>query len=186
VAIFTFSRYLHFFGRRPCMQIYGKGRCERDWRVVDVFATAVYDLESRWPLCAGTCVTWGATAITVGWDFALAVLREQAASPASREKPVEVGGGRIRDWRRVASGAAPMASASEILAHECGHTWQARRLSILYLPLVGCVTLFREGPHFWNYFENQASEIGQFGGIVKGTVASELMNSLRVEASILL
>jgi hypothetical protein len=39
------------------------------------------------------------------------------------------------------------------------------------------VTLFREGPHSWNYFENQASELGQFGGIVKASVCPELLKA---------
>ncbi len=68
-----------------------------------------------------------------------------------------------------------LASASEILAHECGHTIQAIRLGFAYLPVVGSVTLFREGRHWWNYFENRASEEGQFGGIVSGSVSAELL-----------
>jgi hypothetical protein len=116
----------------------------------------------------------------VGWDFAEMVLREQAAAPASREQPVTVAGGRLRDLaRRQAAGAPSFRLASEVLAHECGHTWQALRLDPFYLPLVGAVTLFQEGPHFWNHFENQASEIGQFGGILNGSVCAELMARLR-------
>ena len=71
------------------------------------------------------------------------------------------------------------ASASEILAHECGHTWQARRLGWLYWPTGALFTLWREGPHWWNHFENQASALGQFGGIVNGSVCEELMRRLR-------
>jgi hypothetical protein len=41
------------------------------------------------------------------------------------------------------------------------------------------VTRFREGPRFYNRFENQASEQGQFGGIVNGTVCPALMQRLR-------
>jgi hypothetical protein len=93
-------------------------------------------------------------------------------------------GGRIRDdARRAAAGAPLFAAAGEVLAHECGHTAQVRRLGIAYWPVVGAVTLFREGPHWWNHFENQASEQGQFGGIVNGSVCSKLMpiisNNLR-------
>jgi hypothetical protein len=85
-----------------------------------------------------------------------------------------VGGGRIRDpQRRLASGAAEKARASEVLAHECGHTWQALRLGALYLPFVGALTLFREGRHRWNHFENQASEQGQFGGLVSGSIRKD-------------
>jgi hypothetical protein len=46
------------------------------------------------------------------------------------------------------------------------------------LPLVGAVTLFREGPHLWNYFENQASEQGQFGGLVCGSVCAQWIERL--------
>lgn len=162
----------------PCFQIYGKARGERDWRIVGVYATHRRDGDSRWPafLFRGTCITWTAEVIAVGWDFAEDVLREQAREPASRDRPVEPAAGRIRDhFRRAATGASPFASASEVLAHECGHTWQMLRLGLLYWPLGAAFTLFREGPHWWNRFENQASEIGQFGGIVNGTVHPELM-----------
>jgi hypothetical protein len=117
--------------------------------------------------------------IAVGWDFAETVLREQAAEPASREHPVEVFGGRVRNpFRRAAAGGEPWATASEVLAHECGHTWQALRLGWAYWPLGAALTLFREGPHWWNHFENQASTEGQFGGIVNGSVRAELMRRL--------
>jgi hypothetical protein len=160
------------------MQIYGKSRHENQWRIIDVFASRIYDLESRWPFCAGTCVTWGADVIAVGWTFVETLLREQFQSPASRDYPVAVAGGRIRNLeRRLAAGGPTLAGASEILAHECGHTYQARRFGPIYLPLVGSVTLFREGPRFWNHFENQASEIGLFGGLVNGSVLPELIRS---------
>lgn len=165
------STWLRYLGGPPAFRIYGRSRREPDWRVLDVYATHRRDGDSRWPLWRGTCVTWTSEVIAVGWDFAEAVLCEQADDPASRENPVEVGGGRIRDLRRrLDAGASGLASASEILAHECGHTRQVRQLDIAYWPVVGSVTLFREGPHFWNYFENQASEEGQFGGIVNGSV----------------
>lgn len=41
--------------------------------------------------------------------------------------------------------------------------------------VIGLTTLFREGPHFWNWFENQASAQGLFGGIVPGSVCPLLM-----------
>jgi hypothetical protein len=44
-----------------------------------------------------------------------------------------------------------------------------------YWPLGGAVTLFREGPRRWNRFENEASETGQFGGIVSGSLSTELL-----------
>jgi hypothetical protein len=163
---------------RPCFQIYGKARSESTWRLISVYATHRRNNDSRWPayLFRGTCITWTAEIIAVGWDFAEKVLREQMSEPASRERPVEVAAGRIRDpHRRAAVGAVPSASASEILAHECGHTWQMLRLGLLYWPIGGALTLFREGPYWWNRFENQASEIGQFGGIVNGSVCDELV-----------
>ena len=163
---------------RPCFLIHGRGRRESSWRTIEVHATHRRDQDSPWPgfLFRGTLITWTATVIAVGWDFAEEVLREQRDEPASREHPVEVMGGRLGDTdRRRAAGAAVWPSASEVLAHECGHTWQARRLGWLYLPTGAAFTLFREGPAWYNHFENQASENGQFGGIVNGSVCPELM-----------
>lgn len=174
------SAWLRWLGGTPCFRIYGKSCRESDWRVIEVFATRRRDRDSRLPLWGGTCITWTSQVIVVGWDFAESVLREQAADPASRARPVEVAGGRIRDGvRRLAAGGPSFASASEILAHECGHTIQARRLDLFYLPVVGSVTLFREGPHWWNHFENRASEEGMFGGIVNGTVHDKLRECLK-------
>jgi len=165
----------------PCFRIHGKGRREKRWRVIDVMATRRRDADSRWPapFWAGTCITWTASVIAVGWDFAEAVLREQAAWPASRDHPVEVASGRLGDRaRRQGAGFSPFPSASEILAHECGHTWQALWLSLFYLPTGALFTLFREGRHWWNRFENQASEQGLFGGIVNSSVCPALMERL--------
>jgi hypothetical protein len=169
---------LRRLGGPPCFQIYGKARPENDWRVIDIQATHRRDLDTRWPafLWRGTCITWTAQVIAVGWDFAESVLCEQMREPASRECPVEVGGGRLRDLsRRVAAGVPTFASSGEVLAHECGHSWQVLRMGWLYWPVGGAVTLFREGPHWWNHFENQASELGQFGGIVNGSVIPQLI-----------
>jgi hypothetical protein len=172
----AFTRWLRRRGGTPCFRIYGKARPEREWRIIDVFATPRRNWESRWPLWGGACTTWSECVIAVGWDFAEGVLREQQADPASRAHPVEVAGGRIRDAaRRAAAGAPSIAAASEVLAHECGHTYQVLQLGDAYLPVVGAVTLFREGPHWWNHFENRASAEGQFGGIVTGTVSAELL-----------
>jgi hypothetical protein len=168
--------WLHWIGGTPCFAIHAKARCECVWRVVDIYASTRRDRDSLLPLWRGTCVTWTSQVISVGWDFANGVLREQVREPASRQRPVEVVGGRLRDWRRrVKSGAGETPSLSEILAHECGHTWQALRIGPAYLALVGAVTLFHEGPHGWNHFENEASALGQFGGIVNGSVCDELM-----------
>lgn len=173
---------LRGLGGPPCFQIHGKARGESAWRIVGVHATHRRDGDSRWPryLFRGTCITWTAEVIAVGWDFAESVLREQMSEPASREHPVEVAAGRLHaHLRRVDAGASPFASCSEVLAHECGHTWQMLRLGLLYWPIGGAFTLFREGPHWWNRFENQASEIGQFGGIVNGSVCDELMRRVK-------
>lgn len=163
---------------RRAFQVYGRSRREKDWRVIDVFATRMRDHDSRWPgtFYRGVCITYASSAVAVGWDFAEEVLREQMQEPASRDRPVEVIGGRMRDLRRrEAAGGPAWASASEVLAHECGHTYQARWLSWLYLPAGALFTLWREGPRWYNAFENQASEQGQFGGIVNGSVCAELM-----------
>ena len=171
------STWLHWLGREPCFRVYGKARGERNWRIIRVYANRRRNCDSRWPFCRGTCVTWTSEVVAVGWDFACDLLEEQAQEPASRWRPVEVAGGRIRDWRRREQAAADLfASASEILAHEIGHTWQALRLGPAYLPIVGSVTLFREGTRSWNRFENEASEVGQFGGLVNGSVCTPLMH----------
>ncbi len=172
------TRLLRSLSGRPCFQIYGKARSESAWRIIDVYATPRRDRDSRWPpyLFRGVCITWTTEIIVVGWDFAEEVLRQQRDEPASCEQPVQVAAGRIRDpQRRAAVGAPPFPRASEVLAHECGHTWQTLRLGLLYWPIGAAFTLFREGPHWWNHFENQASELGQFGGIVRGSVCEELM-----------
>jgi hypothetical protein len=51
-------------------------------------------------------------------------------------------------------------------------------MTFLYWPVGACFTLFREGTHWYNHFENQASETGQFGGIVSGSVHNALMSKL--------
>jgi hypothetical protein len=174
------SWWLQKASGRPCFDIHGKSKGETDWRIVHVYATHRRNSDSRWPLWRGTCITWTSQVIAVGWDFAEMVLREQMAEPASRERPVEVLGGRLSIWeRRAAAGASSQCSASEVLAHEVGHTAQCLRMPVIYLPVVGSVTLFREGLHWWNHFENNASEHGQFGGIVNSSVCDELMRKLK-------
>jgi hypothetical protein len=166
----------------PAFRVYGKARRERDWRVLDVFATTRRSADSRWPpwLWRGTCIAWTASVVAVGWDFAEELLREQVTEPASRDSPVEVAGGRLRDLeRRTRAGAQPWAGAGEVLAHECGHTEQALRLGWLYWPAGAAFTFYREGSHWWNGFENEASEQGLFGGIVNDSVCPALMARLR-------
>lgn len=174
-----FSMWLRLLGGEPCFRIQGKAKRERGWRTIGVYATARRNAESRWPLWRGTCITWTSEVIVIGWDFAAEFLSEQMDNPASREHPVEVAGGRINDlFRRAAAGVPNFASCSEVLAHECGHTWQALRLGSVYLPIVGSTTLFQEGPHPWNRFENEASEQGLMGGLVNGSVCPRLAAAL--------
>ena len=155
----------------PTFRVYGKAGYERDWHIIDVYATRLRDCSSRWPFFRGSCITWTSSIIAVGCDFADELIREQSTSPASLNAPVSVSGGRLRDMpRRQSACALPWASASEIMAHECGHTGQGRRMGFLYWPIGALVTQCREGKHFWNHFENQASETGLFGGIVEGTI----------------
>jgi hypothetical protein len=170
--------YLRWIGGRPTLRIRGKVRCERAWRIIDVYASARRNRDSCWPLLRASCVTFTSEIIVVGWDFAQELLREQGECPASPSRSIEVAGGRLRDWRRrVHAGAGETPLLGEILAHECGHTWQALRIGPAYLALVGSVTLLHEGPRAWNRFENEASALGQFGGIVNGSVCHELIRS---------
>jgi hypothetical protein len=166
---------------RPAFRIYGRGKHERSWRVIHVFATARRNMTGRLPFFGGTCIAWGSAVIAVGWDFAESVVREQMRDPASRERPIDVCGGRVRGPdRRRAAGAPSLASASEILAHECGHTAQARRLGPLYLPIGAVFTWWREGRHWWNWFENQASAMGEFGGILSDSIHPSLWSSVQM------
>jgi hypothetical protein len=177
------TAWLRWWGGTPAFRVWGRSRREKTWRVLEVFATHRRDADSRWPVpfWRGTCITWTASVIAVGWDFAEEVLREQADDPASRLRPVEVAGGRLNDLsRRSAVAAAPWPSASEVLAHECGHTAQALRLGLLYLPTGALFTLFREGEGWCHRFENEASEGGQFGGIVNASVHPSLMDRLQL------
>src|SRR5262245_35847563 len=111
--------WLAWLGGSPCFSISGKARPVKAWRIVHVFATSRRDLGGRVPLWRGSCITWTERVIVVGWDFAAEVLHEQRELPASKENPVCVAGGRIRDVaRRLATGSDFFAGASEILAHE--------------------------------------------------------------------
>ena len=173
------SAWFRWWGGVPAFRIHGKGRHETRWREIDVFASHRRNQSSSWPafLFRGTCITYTSHIIAVGWDFAEEVLREQMDEPAARDNPVEVVGGRLRHSHvRADAGGQPWPSASEVLAHECGHTAQAVRMTFFYWPVGACFTLFREGPHWYNRFENQASAQGQFGGIVNGSVHPVLMS----------
>lgn len=169
-----FVAMLRAFSGPPAFRIYGKAKAETDWRIIDVYVNPRRDSDSRWPILRGTCITWSASTIAIGWDFAETLLREQMAAPASQKTPVEVMSGRLRRGRTVGP-SIPL--ASEILAHECGHTYQARRFGPLYLATGALFTWWREGPRWWNWFENEASAIGQFGGIQSGSVMLDLWQS---------
>src|SRR4051794_37072371 len=119
------SDWLHWLGGEPCFRIYGKGRREKKWRTIDVFATWRRNHDSPLPLFRGTCITWTSKVIVVGWDFAKELLDEQRLDPAARDYPVAVAGSRLHDpFKRHTAGEDLFASASEVMAHECGHTWQ--------------------------------------------------------------
>ncbi|MGL4555814.1 MAG: hypothetical protein ACRC33_31990 [Gemmataceae bacterium] len=169
---------LHRTAARPAFLIYGKARREPAWRVLSVHATRRRDWDGGWPqpFFAGTAITWTDSVIACGWDFAAAVLAEQRERPATPDDPVCVLTGRMRDpARRAAAGVPDAPSYSEVLAHECGHSAQARRLSWLFLPKGAVFTLFREGDGWLHAFENDASEQGLFGGIVPGSVHPRLL-----------
>ena len=175
------TQWFRLIGGRPCFRIYGKGRREQHWRIIDVFATSRRNLSSRWPtpFWSGTLITWTSSVISLGWDAAESILREQRDNPASRDHPVIVPGGRVNPLLRCPESLPQLATLSEILAHECGHTWQARWLNVFYLPTGAIFTLLREGDRWWNWFENQASDAGMFGGIVNGSVHPKLTSSLK-------
>jgi hypothetical protein len=114
--------------------------------------------------------------VAVGWDFAQAFLADPAVWKVSRASPLVVAGGSLVNVEaRLRAGGPAAPSKGEILAHEIGHTFQAMRYRAFYLPIVGAVTIFGEGPRFWNAFENEASAVGQFGGIVPGSLNRALL-----------
>jgi hypothetical protein len=164
------SSFLNSVNSSLAFRVYGKAKPETDWRVIDVYASGRRNIIGGGRFVGGTCITWSSRVVAVGWDFAAELLREQMEHPASRAQPVEIAQGRLRFGRTVPA-EQPF---SEILAHECGHTYQAVRLGLLYLPTGALFTWWREGPHWWNRFENMASERGQFGGIVTGSVCKGL------------
>jgi hypothetical protein len=176
--------WLDWIGVARAFRVYGKGKAERNWRVIDIVASPRRNMCGGWPIIAGTCITWSARMIAVGWDFAESVLREQIAAPVCRDKPLEVFAGRLRRGpgsagvspanNQMCAGERPARQASEVLAHECGHTYQALRLQPLYLVIGGALTWWGEGRYWWNGFENQASATGLFGGIVNGSIHPEL------------
>ncbi len=179
---FIASAWFRLIGGTPAFRVYGRARHEQSWRIISVYATHRRDGNSRWPagFFRGTCICWTSRVIAIGNDTAEEILREQVDDPASRDRPLEVAGGRLHHLnRRTSAGAEPWPSASEVLCHEIGHTAQARSFDGLYLILGATFTRCREGERWWNWFENQASANGQFGGIVNGSVREDLMARMR-------
>ena len=157
--------YRSLFGP-PCFQVYGKGRFKRDWHIVDVYTSRRRDCGSGWPFFSGTCITWTASVIAVGQDFAEQLLREQSTEPASQGNPVLV------------EGAAYTTSTADLpplpsLFPPLRKSWLTNAATpprpavwVVFMADWCQCELFRQGPHWWNRFENEASEIGRFGGIV--------------------
>lgn len=156
---------------QPAFRIFGKATYEKNWRTIDVFATPRRNCASRWPLWRGHCTALTADVIAVGCDFAERLIVEFRSHSINQDNPMMVVGGRLRDAeKRRSAGCDYSVSHAEIMAHECGHTAQACRYGFLYWPIGATVTLFGEGSRWWQQFENQASETGQFGGIIAGTL----------------
>ena len=57
--------YLRWIGGRPTLRIRGKVRCERAWRIIDVYASARRNRDSCWPLLRASCVTFTSEIIGV-------------------------------------------------------------------------------------------------------------------------
>lgn len=167
---------LHTAWRTPAtFRVHGKTRSESSWRIITVRAVPWRNHSVGWPFFRGTCTCWSAGFIAVGLDFAQELLADPAVWQVTREQPAMVAASSLCDMeKRTQAGAPALPSHAELLAHEIGHTLQARRYRLLYLPLVGSMTRFGEGCHWWNRFENEASATGQFGGIVAGSVSPAL------------
>ena len=52
------TAWLRWWGGIPAFRVWGKARREREWRIVDVYATHRRNLDSAWPafLFRGTCI----------------------------------------------------------------------------------------------------------------------------------
>lgn len=156
-------------------QVHGKTLKETSWRLITVQAFPWRNHEGgRFPF-RGTCTCWSPSFVAVGLDFAQQLLSDPSVWQITRERPVAVAAQSLSNFeKRRRAGASARPSHAEVLAHEIGHTLQARRYRLLYLPLVGSVTRFGEGPRWWQRFENEASAVGQFGGILADSVTSPL------------
>lgn len=161
------SALLKLTSGQPAFRIYGRASYEPEWHEIDIYTTHRRNFTSRWPLWKGQLITWTSSIIAMGCDFAERMLQELADRPTTRDNPIEVLGGRLCIGRHC---DLDPPAACEVIAHECGHTGQARRWGGWYWAAGATLTLFREGEHRRNHFENEASETGQFGGIVPGSM----------------
>jgi RHS repeat-associated protein len=134
--------------------IYCKCRCEDEWRLVRV--EVVPGL--------GGAVTYGPATIHVNPTDAADAVRQQANNPYTRQNPATV----------------PNSSGGiQTLAHECGHTCQAKVLGPLYLPAAGLNSLleiltggYRNGlNNLKTPTERGASNTGMFGGFAPAPVS---------------
>ena len=77
----------------PCFQIYGKAQERKPIGTSSAFMrrTAATMNNAAGFSVWGTCITWTAEVIAVGWDFAEDVLREQVSEPASHNRSCGTG-----------------------------------------------------------------------------------------------
>ena len=83
----TISKLFRSVVGPPSFRVYGKGQRESDWHVIDIYTTHRRDMDSRWPLFRGTCITWTSSIISVGCDFAAELIREQLMLRLDQELP---------------------------------------------------------------------------------------------------
>jgi RHS repeat-associated protein len=93
--------------------IYCKCKCDKDWRLVRVEVV---------PGLGTSSVTYGPSTIHTNPDVYLSALQQQATNPYTQSNPATVDNS---------------VGGSQTLAHECGHTCQAKRLGPFYLPPAG-------------------------------------------------
>jgi hypothetical protein len=137
-------------------KIYCKCDYEEDWRVVNLKTFKSRNYGSGWPW-ERTLTTWDKYNIHLGAD----TLDRLKQIPASRDNPITVKGGRLY-FERPSEYGFP--SIAEFISHECGHTSQAAKMGIFYLPIVGPKTFQGERGSYW---ERDASLHGMYGGFVK-------------------
>ena len=161
---------------RPCFRIYGRATYEPSWQVIDVFAFKSPGLDE--PLAAPRrdlhYLDGRRHRRWMGLRRVRIARADRGSRPRGTARWSSAAGGSVRaaaassDRRRPAkSSPTNAATPAKLVGWESGIGRSALRL-----------TLFREGDRWWNWFENEASATGQFGGIVNGTVVAELMQKL--------